>query len=148
DVRLEDRPEPRPGPHDVLVRVTAVGVCGSDIHYYEHGRIGAPVVGAPMILGHEAGGVIPEVGAEVTDRQVGQRVSIEPGVPCRSCRQCLSGRYNLCPDVRFFATPPIDGSISRHVTIEAAFAHPAPEGLTAEQAAMAEPVSVGVWAAR
>src|SRR5690349_1489830 len=93
DVRLEDRPTPRPGPDDVLVRVTAVGVCGSDVHYYEVGRIGQHVVNAPLVLGHEAGGVIEEVGSAVADRTVGQRVSIEPGVPCRACVQCLSGHY-------------------------------------------------------
>jgi L-iditol 2-dehydrogenase len=131
-----------------LVEVAAVGICGSDVHYYDHGRIGDYVVIEPMVVGHESAGVIVDVGSDVDRGRIGQLVAMEPGVPCRSCRQCLAGRYNLCPDVRFFATPPIDGSISRHVAIEATFAHPAPEGLTAEQAAMAEPVSVGVWAAR
>jgi L-iditol 2-dehydrogenase len=148
DLRIEDRPEPQPGANEVLVEVAAVGICGSDVHYYDHGRIGDYVVIEPMVVGHESAGVIVDVGSDVDRGRIGQLVAMEPGVPCRSCRQCLAGRYNLCPDVRFFATPPIDGSISRHVAIEATFAHPAPEGLTAEQAAMAEPVSVGVWAAR
>jgi L-iditol 2-dehydrogenase len=148
DLRIEDRPEPKPADHEVLVEIAAVGICGSDVHYYDHGRIGEYVVVQPMIVGHESAGVIVDVGAAVDRSRIGQLVALEPGVPCRTCTQCLAGRYNLCRDVRFFATPPIDGSISRLVTIDAAFAHPAPEGLSAEQAAMAEPVSVGVWAAR
>ncbi|AZH79319.1 NAD(P)-dependent alcohol dehydrogenase [Microbacterium sp. Y-01] len=148
DLRIEDRSVPAPGPGDVLVRVRAVGVCGSDIHYYEQGRIGDYVVASPMVLGHEAAGEIVEVGADVDPSRVGQTVALEPGVPCRTCQQCRSGRYNLCPDIVFFATPPVDGALARYVTIDAAFAHPAPEGMTFEHAAMAEPVSVGVWAAR
>src|SRR5215211_6214164 len=148
DLRIEDRPEAQPGANEVLVEVAAVGICGSDVHYYDHGRIGDYVVVEPMIVGHESAGVIVDVGSDVDRGRMGQLVALEPGVPCRTCTQCLAGRYNLCPDVRFFATPPIDGSISRLVPIDAAFAHRAPEGLTAEQAAMAEPVSVGVWAAR
>jgi L-iditol 2-dehydrogenase len=148
DLRIEDRPEPEPVEGQVLVEVAAVGICGSDVHYYDHGRIGGYIVADPMIVGHESAGVIVDVGPGVDPGRIGQLVALEPGVPCRSCPQCLAGRYNLCPNVRFFATPPIDGSISRLVAIDAAFAHPAPEGLTAEQAAMAEPVSVGVWAAR
>lgn len=148
DLRIEDRPVPTPGPGQVLVEVGAVGICGSDVHYYEHGRIGPYVMDAPMVLGHESAGVVVEAGAGVNTQRVGELVALEPGVPCRQCRQCLRGRYNLCPDVVFFATPPVDGSICRYVAVDAAFAHPVPGGLTAEQAAMAEPVSVGVWAAR
>src|SRR6187551_2589808 len=106
DIGVEEREAPTPGRGEVLVEIGSVGVCGSDVHYYEHGRIGRFVVDAPLVLGHEAGGVVVEVGPEVSTLQPGQRVSIEPGVPCRRCRQCLSGRYNLCPDVQFFATPP------------------------------------------
>ena len=148
DLRIEDRPEPKPADREVLVEIAAVGICGSDVHYYDHGRIGSYIVVDPMIVGHESAGVIIDVGSAVDKSRIGQLVALEPGVPCRSCTQCLAGRYNMCPNVRFFATPPIDGSISRLVTIDEAFAHPAPESLTAEQAAMAEPVSVGVWAAR
>ncbi|MEP6852655.1 MAG: alcohol dehydrogenase catalytic domain-containing protein, partial [bacterium] len=112
DLRIEDVPTPTPGPHEVLVAISAVGICGSDVHYYEHGRIGDFVVEAPMVLGHESGGVVVELGSEVnrttSGLSIGQRVALEPGVPCRRCAQCRAGRYNLCPDVRFFATPPID----------------------------------------
>ncbi|NYJ73051.1 NAD(P)-dependent alcohol dehydrogenase [Allobranchiibius huperziae] len=148
DVQIVERPVPVPDPHQVLVEVRAVGICGSDVHYYEHGRIGSYVVEQPMVIGHEASGVVVAIGAEVTDRAVGDRVALEPGVPCRRCEQCLAGRYNLCPHVSFFATPPVDGAICRVVAIDAAFAHPVPGDLTFEQAAMAEPVSVGIWAAQ
>lgn len=148
DVAIEDRPVPLPAAHEVIVAVRATGICGSDVHYYEHGRIGDFVLEAPMVIGHESAGVITAVGADIDPDRVGQVVALEPGVPCRRCGQCLAGRYNLCPDVVFFATPPVDGSIAGLVAIDADFAHPAPKGLSFEQAAMAEPVSVGVWAAR
>lgn len=148
DVAVENRPVPRPEPDQVLVAVEAVGICGSDVHYYEHGRIGDFVLQAPMIIGHESAGTVVAVGDDVDPSRVGHLVALEPGVPCRSCGQCQAGRYNLCPDMQFFATPPVDGSIAKYVAIDAAFAHPAPQSMTAEQAAMAEPVSVGVWAAR
>ncbi|MGI3784661.1 MAG: NAD(P)-dependent alcohol dehydrogenase [Janthinobacterium lividum] len=148
DVVVEERPVPEPGPREVLVEVGAVGICGSDVHYYEHGRIGPFVVEAPMVIGHEASGVVVDVGSEVDPSRIGQLVALEPGIPCRHCEQCLAGRYNLCPDVVFFATPPVDGAITTLVTLDAEFAFPAPEGIDAEQAAMAEPVSVGVWACR
>ena len=148
DLRIEDRPIEDPGPGEVLVEIGAVGICGSDVHYYEHGRIGEYVVERPMVIGHESAGTIVKVGAGVDPIRVGEAVALEPGVPCRKCTQCLAGRYNLCPDVRFFATPPIDGSITHYITIDEKFAFTAPPSLTLEQAAMAEPVSVGVWAAR
>jgi L-iditol 2-dehydrogenase len=148
DVTIEDRPMPEPGPGEVLVRVVAVGICGSDVHYYEHGRIGPYIVDAPMVIGHEASGEITAVGDGVPQDRIGEVVALEPGVPCRNCATCLSGHYNLCPDVVFFATPPVDGAICEYVTLAAAFAHPAPNGLDHDHAAMAEPVSVGVWACR
>jgi L-iditol 2-dehydrogenase len=147
-IRIEDRPTPTPGPGEVLVKVLAVGICGSDVHYYDHGRIGTFVVEQPMIIGHEPAGEIVGVGAGVDESRVGQLVALEPGIPCRHCEQCKHGRYNLCPDVVFFATPPVDGAIATFVTHPADFAHLAPAGLSAEAAAMAEPVSVGVWASR
>lgn len=148
DVGLVERPVPRPGPGEVLVKVGSVGVCGSDVHYYEHGRIGPYVVDRPLVLGHEAGGEVAGVGADVRTHEVGQRVSVEPGVPCRSCTQCLSGRYNLCPDMRFFATPPYDGAFSEYVVMPAAFVHLVPDTVSDDAAGLIEPLSVGVWAAR
>jgi len=148
DLVVEDRPAPVPGPHDVLVQVASVGVCGSDVHYFEHGRIGSHVVEAPLVLGHEASGVVVEVGASVTRLAVGQRVSVEPGVPDFSCEQCLAGRYNLCEDMRFYATPPIDGAFAELVTVHEQFAHPVPDTLSDDAAALLEPLSVGLWACR
>lgn len=147
-IEILERPDPVPGPGEVLVRVGAVGVCGSDTHYYEHGRIGSYVVTEPLVLGHEASGVIEAVGAGVDRARVGQRVSIEPGVPCRNCRQCLEGRYNLCPDMRFHATPPIDGSLAELVALPSSFAHAVPDSVSDEAAALLEPLSVGIWACR
>jgi L-iditol 2-dehydrogenase len=147
-VVVEERPRPRPGPDQVLVRVTSVGVCGSDTHYYDHGRIGRFVVESPMVLGHEASGMIEELGEGVQDRVVGQRVSLEPGVPDLSCEQCLSGRYNLCRNMRFFATPPIDGAFAEYVAVHHSFAHPVPHQVSDDAAALLEPLSVGVWACR
>ncbi|MBB3082403.1 NAD(P)-dependent alcohol dehydrogenase [Geodermatophilus sabuli] len=148
DVVVEERPAPEPGPGQVVVRVASVGVCGSDTHYYDHGRIGRFVVESPLVLGHEAAGEVTALGPGVTSVQVGQRVSIEPGVPDLTCEQCLAGRYNLCPDMQFFATPPIDGAFAEYVVVHSAFAHPVPESISDDAAALLEPLSVGIWACR
>jgi L-iditol 2-dehydrogenase len=148
DLTVEERPVPTPGPGEVLVRIGSVGVCGSDIHYYDHGRIGPYVVERPLVLGHEAGGEVVRLGADVSRVEPGQRVSIEPGVPCRSCEQCLAGRYNLCPDVRFFATPPYDGAFCEYVVMPESFVHPVPDNLSDDAAGLIEPLSVGIWACR
>jgi L-iditol 2-dehydrogenase len=148
DVVVEDRPIPKPGPGEVLVRVGSAGVCGSDVHYYEHGRIGHFVVESPLVLGHEAGGDVVAVGPGVTSLTPGQRVSVEPGVPCRSCSQCLAGRYNLCPYVQFFATPPYDGAFCEYVVMPEAFVHAVPDSVSNDAAALLEPLSVGIWASR
>jgi L-iditol 2-dehydrogenase len=148
DIAVEERPAPAPGQREVLVRVQAVGVCGSDTHYYDHGRIGRFVVEEPLVLGHEASGVVVQTGPGVRTPQVGQRVSIEPGVPDLVCPQCLAGRYNLCPEMRFFATPPIDGAFAELVVVHSAFAHPVPDIIGDDAAALLEPLSVGIWACR
>jgi L-iditol 2-dehydrogenase len=148
DLVVEERPVPAPQAGEVLVRVGSVGVCGSDVHYYDHGRIGPYVVERPLVLGHEAGGEVAQVGPGVTRLRPGQRVSIEPGVPCRACEQCLAGRYNLCPDVRFFATPPYDGAFCEYVVMPDAFVHPVPDGISDDAAALIEPLSVGIWGCR
>jgi L-iditol 2-dehydrogenase len=148
EIRIEERERPRPGPREVLVKVTAVGVCGSDVHYYEHGRIGPFVVEAPLILGHESAGRVAELGEGVTKHAEGDRVTLEPGVPCGRCRECRAGRYNLCADVVFFATPPIDGAFAEFVVIHEDFAFALPDELSDEEGALMEPLSVGVWACR
>ena len=148
DLRVEDRAIPEPGPREVLVEITAVGVCGSDIHYYEHGRIGPYDVRDPLVLGHESAGRVVSLGEDATRHRVGDRVTLEPGVPCGRCRECRSGRYNLCADVAFFATPPVDGAFARYVTIHEDFAFALPEELSDEAGALMEPLSVGIWACR
>jgi L-iditol 2-dehydrogenase len=148
DVTVEERPVPTPQAGEVLIRIGSVGVCGSDVHYYDHGRIGPYVIDRPLVLGHEAGGEVAQLGTDVTRLQVGQRVSIEPGVPCRSCEQCLGGRYNLCPDVRFFATPPYDGAFCQYVAMPETFVHPVPDNVSDDAAGLIEPLSVGIWACR
>lgn len=145
-LRMEDREVPEPGPGEVQVQVKAVGVCGSDIHYFEHGRIADFVVEAPLVLGHEASGVVTRLGEGVTDLEIGTTVAMEPGVPCGHCRQCRSGRYNLCPEVEFFATPPIDGAFAEYVVLPRDFVHPVPPHVSYDAAALVEPLSVGVWA--
>jgi L-iditol 2-dehydrogenase len=146
DLRVEHRPIPEPGPREVLVEIAAVGVCGSDIHYYEHGRIGSFVVREPMVLGHESSGRVVKLGSSAAKHAVGDRVALEPGVPCSQCRECRAGRYNLCRDVRFFATPPIDGAFARYVTIHEDFAFALPDSVSDEAGALMEPLSVAVWA--
>ena len=148
DVAVEERPVRQPGTGEVLIRIRSVGVCGSDVHYYDHGRIGPYVVERPLVLGHEAGGEVVAVGPDVQGLVPGQRVSLEPGVPCRSCEQCLAGRYNLCPRVEFFATPPHDGAFSEYVVHPAAFTYPVPDSVSDDAAGLLEPLSVGVWACR
>lgn len=139
---------PVPGPHEVLVQVHSVGICGSDVHYYEHGRIGDFVVEGPLVLGHEAGGVVVDRGPEVSTVEIGRRVAIEPGVGCGHCEPCRTGAYNLCPNVRFLATPPVDGALARFIAVPEAFAHPVPESVSDDAAALLEPLSVGIWANR
>ncbi len=146
DLRLEERPLPQPGPGEVLIAVRAVGICGSDVHYWEHGRIGRYVVRTPLVLGHEPAGVVEEVGPEVEGLAPGDRVAVEPGVPCQMCAYCRSGRYNLCPDVRFMATPPVDGALARYVIHPADFCYKLPEHVSFDEGAMLEPLSVGLHA--
>ena len=148
DQTIEPRGAPGalPGPDEVLVQVASVGVCGSDVHYYREGRIGSYVVDAPLVLGHEAGGTVVEVGGDVDRRRVGQRVALEPQRPCRRCRPCKTGHLNLCTDMQFFATPPVDGAFCDYVVVPADFAHPVPDSLSDAAAALCEPLSVGLWA--
>ncbi|VFA89101.1 NAD(P)-dependent alcohol dehydrogenase [Gordonia paraffinivorans] len=147
-LRIETRRSPRPGPGDVLVAVRAVGVCGSDVHYVRHGRIGEYVVDRPLILGHEASGVIVAVGEGVAADRVGERVSIEPQRPDPTSAESKRGDYHLCPHMRFFATPPVDGAFAEFVTIGADFAHPVPPEVSDEAAALLEPLSVGIASVR
>ena len=142
---IEEHPDPEPGPMQAVVRIEAVGVCGSDTAYYKVGRIGDYVVDGPIILGHEVSGQVTGVGAEVTNVQVGDRVAIEPGTPCRNCRECMAGRYHLCPDLVFLATPPYDGALVEQMAIDARNLYKMPDDMTFEEGALLEPLSVGIW---
>ncbi|TMC82520.1 MAG: NAD(P)-dependent alcohol dehydrogenase [Chloroflexi bacterium] len=146
DLRIEQRQVPTPSEGEVLVRILSVGVCGSDVHYYEHGRIGDFVVRTPLVLGHESSGQIAEVGKGVSPARVGERVAIEPGAPCGRCDQCRTGRYNLCPNIRFHGTPPVDGTLSEFVVVKSELAYTVPDEISDNAAALLEPLSVGIWA--
>jgi L-iditol 2-dehydrogenase len=145
---LEEWDVPVPGPGEALVKVMAVGICGSDIHYYEHGGIGDYVVKPPFVLGHECSGIVAALGENVTRLKVGDRVAIEPGATCGKCSACKSGRYNLCPHVRFLATPPIDGAFAQYIVMPEDLLFPIPDHLSFEEAALNEPFSVGIQAAK
>lgn len=135
------------GPGDVRIAVHTVGICGSDVHYYTHGRIGPFVVEAPMILGHEASGTVTEVGAEVTHLKPGDRVCMEPGIPDPSSRASKMGIYNVDPAVRFWATPPVHGCLTPHVVHPAAFTYRLPDAVSFAEGAMVEPFAIGMQAA-
>ena len=135
------------GPGDVKIALRTVGICGSDVHYYTHGKIGPYVVNAPMILGHEASGVVVEVGEEVKSLQVGDRVCMEPGVPDPGSRVSRLGMYNLDPAVRFWATPPIHGVMRPTVVHPEAFTFKLPDNVSFAEGAMVEPLAVGMHAA-
>ena len=135
------------GPGDVRIRIHTVGVCGSDVHYYTHGRIGSFVVEAPMVLGHEASGTVVEVGAGVTGLKPGDRVCMEPGVPDLSSRASKLGLYNVDPSVVFWATPPVHGVLTPEVVHPAAFTYKLPDAVSFAEAAMVEPFAVGLQAA-
>ena len=147
-IETQTRPVPTPSAGDVLVRVASVGVCGSDAHYYREGRIGDFVVESPLVLGHEASGVIVAVGDGVSPRRVGSRVSIEPQRPDPDSRETRSGHYNLCPHMEFYATPPVDGALCEYVTIGSTFAHDVPDAVSDDAAALFEPLSVAIATAR
>ncbi len=137
----------RLGPRDVRIRIHTVGICGSDVHYYTHGKIGHFVVNAPMVLGHEAAGTVIETGAEVTHLQPGDRVCMEPGVPDPTSRAAKLGIYNVDPAVTFWATPPVHGCLTPEVIHPAAFTYRLPDSVSFAEGAMVEPFAIGMQAA-
>lgn len=144
EVKKVDIPEPKED--EALIKVYCIGVCGSDVHYYEHGKIGRYVVEKPIILGHELAGEVVKVGRSVQNVSVGDRVAVEPGVTCGRCDYCKSGRYNLCPDVVFMATPPVDGAWAEYVSVRSDFLFKLPDEMSYEAGALLEPLSVGIHA--
>ncbi|XP_013401083.1 sorbitol dehydrogenase-like [Lingula anatina] len=145
DLRLEEIAVPEPGENEVQLSMGSVGICGSDIKYWAYGQCGRFKLTDPMIIGHEGSGVVTKVGPGVKHLAVGDRVAIEPGVPCRTCELCKEGKYNLCPEVRFCATPPIDGNLSRFYVHAADFCFKLPDTLSMEEGAMVEPLAVCVY---
>lgn len=135
------------GPNDVKIAVHTVGICGSDVHYFEDGQIGPFVVTAPMILGHEASGIVVAAGAAVTSLKVGDRVCAEPGIPDPQSRASKLGLYNLDPAVRFWATPPVHGCLIPEVVHPAAYTYRIPDSVSFAEAAMVEPFAIGMQAA-
>lgn len=144
---FEEREIPKPKADEVLVKLEYVGICGSDLHYYETGAIGDYVVKPPFVLGHEPGGTVVEVGEKVKHLKIGDRVALEPGKTCGHCEFCKQGKYNLCPDVVFFATPPVDGVFQEYVAHEADLCFKLPDNVSTLEGALIEPLAVGFHAA-
>jgi L-iditol 2-dehydrogenase len=141
-LRLDDVPVPEPGAGEVLVRVRAVGLCGSDLHYYCDGHIGTSVASAPLVLGHEFAGTIEALGAGVSGLQVGDLVAVDPAIPCGRCEVCLEGHPNICPTVRFAGTPPTDGALRELVAWPAQQVFRLPDGMRADTGAALETLGV------
>ena len=148
DMRLEKMGMPKLNSDEALVQIKSVGVCGSDVHYYRNGRIGSFVVKDPLILGHECAGEVVSVGTAVSHVKTGDRVVIEPGVPCRKCWYCKNGRYNKCPDIKFMATPPDHGSLVEYVAWPADFLVKMPDTMSFQEGALVEPFAVGLFATK
>lgn len=145
-IEIEEREMPVPDVGEVLVEIQSVGICGSDIHYYEHGRIGDFVVEYPLVLGHEASGVVRKLGAKTKDLKIGDRVTIEPQKPCGECASCMLGNYNLCKYVEFMATPPHDGAFAKFVVHPEKFTFKIPDEMDFDEAALIEPLAVAYQA--
>ncbi|WHH56803.1 NAD(P)-dependent alcohol dehydrogenase [Petroclostridium sp. X23] len=138
---------PIPKEKEVLVKLEYVGICGSDVHYLEHGRIGDFIVNGDFILGHECAGTIAAVGSGVKNLKVGDKVALEPGCTCGQCEFCKTGRYNLCPDVEFLATPPYDGCLMNYIAFPENMAFKLPDNVSTKEGALVEPLAVGLHAA-
>ena len=146
---IKEIPKPTAGPGKVVVSVEYVGICGSDVHYFHAGRIGDYVVDldSDYMLGHECAGTVTEVGEGVTNLKVGDRVAIEPGVTDGTCEFCKEGKYNLCPDVVFLATPPVPGCNEEFIEFDASYCFKLPDNVSTKEGALIEPLSVGFHAA-
>lgn len=146
EIREIDMPIPRGD--QVIVKVDYVGICGSDVHYLEYGKIGDFIVNGDFRLGHECAGTITKVGSDVTALKIGDRVALEPGCTCGQCDFCKTGRYNLCPDVEFLATPPFHGCLLNYIAYPANMCFMLPENVSTMEGALVEPLAVGIHAAR
>ncbi|MFW5988517.1 MAG: NAD(P)-dependent alcohol dehydrogenase [bacterium] len=145
-IKTVEKDVPEIKDNEVLVKIEHVGLCGSDLHYYQHGRIGDFVVEKPIILGHESAGRVVKIGKNTENLKVGDLVSLEPGIPCGECEFCKTGKYNLCPDVEFLATPPYDGAFSEYLAYPENMCFKLPEGMDTVEGALIEPLAVGFHA--
>ncbi|XP_067871578.1 sorbitol dehydrogenase-like isoform X2 [Heterodontus francisci] len=148
DLQLEKRPVPEPGPNEVLLQMNAVGICGSDVHYWQHGKLGDFLMKRPMVLGHEGSGTVVKVGKEVQHLKIGDRVAIEPAYPLQNDDFCKSGRYNLSPRMFCCATPPYDGHLCQYYAHNANYCFKLPQCVSSEEGAFIEPLSVAIHACR
>lgn len=149
-IEIADKPVPElKNPDDVLIRMKSVGVCGSDIHYYSTGRIGSLVVQFPFTLGHEGGGIVEEIAANVTLLKPGDKISIDPAMPCNNCDQCKAGRFHTCRNLKFLGCPgQSEGCLSEFIVMPSSSCFPIPEKMTLDQAALSEPLAIGLYAVR
>ncbi len=146
EVSLKSTDIPVPKDNEVLIKVDTVGVCGSDLHYYSQGKIGDMIVETPFILGHECAGVIVDIGKNVQNLSIGDKVAVEPGVPCGKCEFCLHGKYNLCSDLVFMATPPDNGCLMDYIVYPSQWVFKIPDNMSFAEGALIEPLAVGMHA--
>lgn len=147
-MKIREIEVPVPKEKEVLVKLEYVGICGSDVHYLEHGKIGDFIVTGDFILGHECAGTIVAIGAKVEKLKVGDKVALEPGITCGQCEFCKTGRYNLCPDVEFLATPPYQGCFMNYIAFPENMAFKLPDMISTKEGALVEPLAVGMHAAK
>ena len=146
---IEEEKEPEiKNNNDVLVRIRCVGICGSDVHYFLEGRIGDQIVKDKIIVGHEASGEVVEVGKDVKKLKKGDKVAIEPGISCGKCEFCIKGKPNICPNVKFLGTPPINGAFKEYIVMPEENLIKIPDGLGYEEGVLAEPLAIGIYAVR
>jgi L-iditol 2-dehydrogenase len=145
-MRLVDAPPPVVGPGEIVIRIRAVGICGSDLHYYSEGRIGDQAPGPGHVLGHEVAGVVEATGPGVSRPEPGTRVAVDPAIHCERCRHCLAGHPNLCTALRFFGSPPTPGALRELITHPAHLVTPLPDGVSLAQGALLEPLGVAIHA--
>jgi L-iditol 2-dehydrogenase len=147
-IKIEEREVPTPSSEEVLIQVMVTGICRSDVNFYEQGRIGDSVVRNPIILGHECSGVVVNKGQKVKKFIKGDRVVVEPGFPCKNCEFCKSGQYNLCRNMKFLGTPPVDGTFREYIAAPEDCVFEIPENVSFEEAALAEPSAVAIQAVK